>query len=218
MLYIYTICSYVCPVLNYPLMTRKRRPARGYARDAILDATLDIIADHGIDAVTHRRVADQAGVSPGSTTHHFSSREELIGEAFRFYLRQADRFLMTINEEVRASVSDPLERVRQFATEVIRREFVHPGERLIRAEHEMLLYASTDSELASRVRAWDTRWVGQVAGDLEAAGWPRPIETSRTLFNLIRGYELERLLNPKLEVEEFQRRLGSLLPETIHPD
>jgi AcrR family transcriptional regulator len=161
-------------------MIRKQPPGRGSARDAILEATLEIIANHGVDAVTHRRVAEKARVSPGSTTHHFVSRGELLREAFRFYLQHADRFLIAIDEEIRASVSDPLERARRFATEIIRREFIHPGERLIRAEHEMLLFASTDSELGPHVRAWDTRWVGHMAGELEAAGWPRAVETART--------------------------------------
>lgn len=197
-------------------MSHDHRPARGFARTAILGATLEIIASHGIDAVTHRRVADLAGVSPGSTTHHFSSREDLLRETFRFYLQTASRFLGAIDEEIRASISDPLERVRRFAIEIIRREFSGPGERLIRAEHEMLLYATTDSQLASQVRGWDSRWVGHLATDLEAAGWPRPVETARTLLNLIRGYELERLLNPQLEVDAFQRRLDAVLAHTSH--
>lgn len=199
-------------------MTAKQRPARGYARTAILGATLEIIASDGIDAVTHRRVAEQAGVSPGSTTHHFSSREDLLREAFRFYLQMASRFMSALDEEIQASIPDPLERVRRFASEIIRREFEHPGEQSVRAEHEMLLYASTDSQLASHVRDWDTRWVGHMAGDLEAAGWARPVETARTVINLIRGYELERLLNPQLEVGEFERRLDSFLTRTIRSE
>lgn len=196
-------------------MTPRQRTTRGAARNAILRATLEIIAQDGIDAVTHRRVADQAGVSPGSTTHHFASRDDLIRETFRFYLRLAERFLMEIDDELRASVSDPAERVRRFAIEIISREFVSPGEQLIRAEHEMLLYASTDNDLAAHVRAWDTRVVGHMAGDLEAAGWPFAVATARTLVNLIRGYELERLLDRKLEVDEFKRRLDTVLRRNV---
>ncbi|HEY4632934.1 MAG TPA: TetR family transcriptional regulator [Candidatus Limnocylindrales bacterium] len=195
-------------------MPARRRTIRGSARNAILGATLEIIASHGIDAVTHRRVAERAGVSPGSTTHHFSSREDLLREAFRFYLKTGDRLLAAIDEETRASVSDPEERVRRFATEIIRREFIEPGARFIRAEHEMLLFASADSQLASYVRAWEARWVASIAGDLEAAGWPQPVEAARTLMNLIRGYELERLLNPDSDAAEFRRRLDSVLTRT----
>ncbi|MEW5991362.1 MAG: TetR family transcriptional regulator [Chloroflexota bacterium] len=194
-----------------------RRTIRGSARTAILGATLELIASHGIDAVTHRRVAERAGVSPGSTTHHFSSREELLREAFRFYLAHGDRLLRTIDAENRASVSDPLERVRRFATEIIHREFVEPGSRFVRAEHEMLLFASTDDELASHVRAWEVRWVASMASDFEAAGWPQPVEAARTVLNLIRGYELERLLDPTRTATEFRRRLDSVLTRTDHP-
>jgi AcrR family transcriptional regulator len=192
-------------------MPATRRTIRGHARRAILGATLEIIASHGIDAVTHRRVAERAGVSPGSTTHHFASREELLREAFRFYLAYGDRLLTAIDAENRAAVADPLERVRRFATETIRREFIEPGARYIRAEHEMLLFASTDSELASYVRVWEARWVASLASDLEAAGWTQPFEAARTLINLIRGYELERLLDPQRDAAEFRRRLDSVL-------
>jgi TetR/AcrR family transcriptional regulator, regulator of biofilm formation and stress response len=191
-------------------MTPNERPRRGSARDAILGATLEVIASNGIDAVTHRRVASQAGVSPGSTTHHFTDRVELLREAFRFYLRLADRFLVEIAEEVRGT-PDPFERVRHFVTEIVRREFEHPGEGLIRAEHEMLLFASTDAELAPQVRAWDARWAGFLSADLQAAGRKRPRETARALLNLIRGYELERLLDPGLGIDAFQDRLDAVL-------
>jgi hypothetical protein len=53
-----------------------------------------------------------------------------------------------------------------------------------------------------------------VGGDLEVAGWVRPVETARIVINLIRGYELERLLKPQLEVGEFERRLDSVLAHT----
>jgi hypothetical protein len=104
--------------------------------------------------------------------------------------------------------------VRRFATEIIRREFVEPGARFIRAEHEMLLFASSDDDLASHVRAWEARWVASMASDFEAAGWPHPVAAARTLLNLIRGYELERLLDPTRDAAEFGRRLESVLART----
>jgi AcrR family transcriptional regulator len=188
----------------------KKRPARGHARTAILSATLDIIAADGIDAVTHRRVAEVARVSPGSTTHHFSSRKDLIRETFRFYLQMASRFMSALADEIRPSTPDPLERVRRFAAEIIHREFESGGQN-IRAEHEMLLYASTDNDLAAQVRDWNARWVGHIAGDLEAAGRSRPVETARTIINLIQGFEIERLINPQVDTEDFRRRLEALL-------
>lgn len=138
----------------------------------------------------HRRVAAQAGVSPGSTTHHSLPGWDLLRETFRFYLQTASRLLAGDRPGDPGLDPGPSGTVRTFATEIIRREVEHPGEQLIGAEHEMLLYASTDSQLASEVRGWDAPWVGHIACDLEASGWPRPVETARLLMNLIGGYEL----------------------------
>jgi AcrR family transcriptional regulator len=48
------------------------------ARDRILRATLRLIGERGIGAVTNRRVAAAAGVSLGSLTYHFPNQAELL--------------------------------------------------------------------------------------------------------------------------------------------
>jgi TetR/AcrR family transcriptional regulator, regulator of biofilm formation and stress response len=188
--------------------THPDSPARGRARDAILTAVVEIVAEFGIDAVTHRRVAARAGVSPGTTSHHFASRDDLLHSVLRFYLARGDHMLVRIAEQVRDTSDDPIERVSAFLARAIDREFA--DERLVRAEYELLLYASGHEDLAAEVRAWDARWIGSIAGDLEAAGWPRAIETARVLLNLVRGFEIERLLNPHLDHTEFRRRIDWL--------
>ncbi len=67
---------------------------RGEARrDAILRATLEVIAAHGTDGVTHRAVAALAGVPLSATTYWFSSRDELLEETLRFAAREeVERF------------------------------------------------------------------------------------------------------------------------------
>lgn len=189
------------------------RPVRGQARRAIVEATLELIARHGLDAVTHRRVAALAGVSPGSTTHHFDSREELVRASFRFYMELGDGILTRLDRELRATISDPAERVRELLANLIQEEFADA--RLVRAEYEMILFASTDSELGSYLRSWETRWIGFIAGDLEAAGAPRAVESARVLLNLTRGYELERLNNPDLDVGDFRRRIDTVLTSLL---
>lgn len=62
---------------------------RGEARrEAILRATLSVIAAHGTDGVTHRAVATEAGVPLSATTYWFSSRDELLEETLRFAARE----------------------------------------------------------------------------------------------------------------------------------
>ncbi|HWS35257.1 MAG TPA: TetR family transcriptional regulator [Actinoplanes sp.] len=59
-------------VANDPL--RKQR---------ILDATLAVIAEHGVHRTTHRRIADAAGVPLGSLTYHFESLDVILEQAFQ---------------------------------------------------------------------------------------------------------------------------------------
>ncbi|MFI0485915.1 TetR/AcrR family transcriptional regulator [Actinomadura sp. 9N215] len=56
------------------------------ARDQILHATLRLIGDQGIGAVTNRAVARAAGVSLGSLTYHFPSQEDLLREALQTFV------------------------------------------------------------------------------------------------------------------------------------
>ena len=52
----------------------------------LMEATLRIIGRKGIDGVTHRAVATEAGMSVGAVTHHFATRDALVDGALRFAL------------------------------------------------------------------------------------------------------------------------------------
>lgn len=173
----------------------------------ILWATLELIAEGSVDAVTHRAVAARAGVSPGSTTHHFATREDLVREAFRLYLDVGETKIRALLDH-HAQGSEPLDRVAAILTTIVSRDFTAG---LVRAEYELLLHACTDSELASEVRAWEERLVGGLAEALEKGGVIRPMRAARTLVNLARGYELEAMLNPNLTDSDFHDRIELIL-------
>lgn len=50
----------------------------GALREALLKATLELIESEGIGAVSLRKVARAAGVSPGAPYHHFADRAALL--------------------------------------------------------------------------------------------------------------------------------------------
>jgi AcrR family transcriptional regulator len=56
------------------------RPAPD-ARERILEAACDVIAEHGIEDVRIARIATVAGVSPALVHYHFATREALLAEA-----------------------------------------------------------------------------------------------------------------------------------------
>src|SRR5215467_2939637 len=67
----------------------RRAQGRGRARrERLIEVTIELVAREGIDAVTHRRVAELAQVPLGSTTYYFASREEMLVEALKTFGRQ----------------------------------------------------------------------------------------------------------------------------------
>jgi TetR/AcrR family transcriptional regulator, regulator of biofilm formation and stress response len=57
-------------------------------RERMLRATLKLIADGGVAAVTNRRVATAAGVSLGSLTYHFTSQAQLLRESLLLHVEE----------------------------------------------------------------------------------------------------------------------------------
>ena len=60
-----------------------RQPRAEKKRERILEAALSILGTRGAAAVTHRAVAERAGVAVGSITYYFSSTTRLLEEALR---------------------------------------------------------------------------------------------------------------------------------------
>ena len=65
-----------------PARTRVRRGHEGDAerlRAELIDATLALFAEGGLDAVSVRAVAARVGVSPMTTYRYFANKAELLG-------------------------------------------------------------------------------------------------------------------------------------------
>nr|AEE65504.1 transcriptional regulator, TetR family [uncultured bacterium BAC AB649/1850] len=73
------------------MSTTTARPARRYdpeRKSRIIEAALDVIAEHGVAGTTHRRIAAAADVPLGSLTYHFTGLDDLLDHAFT---RHAER-------------------------------------------------------------------------------------------------------------------------------
>ncbi len=55
--------------------------------ERILDATVAVVADRGLDATTMKMIADRAGVSKSLLHYHFQSKEELLVQALNHMAR-----------------------------------------------------------------------------------------------------------------------------------
>lgn len=66
-------------------------------REQLIDATIRVMAEHGLEAATSRRIADAAGAPLASIHYTFGSLEALMGAA---YARALDQMLNRIDAAV----------------------------------------------------------------------------------------------------------------------
>ena len=84
-----------------------RAEASERMREAIVAATVRIVAREGVPAVTHRRVAGEAGVSLSSTTWHFSAKADILIAALRWTASREVSRISAIAERLGTEEFDP---------------------------------------------------------------------------------------------------------------
>lgn len=174
---------------------RAAAPPRGRPRrKLLLEVTIELIAREGVDAVTHRRVAQLAEVPLGSTSYYFSSREEMLVEALETFGRQEIASL-------RARLTDqPLHRPsgRRYVDELL--EFLAPqlGDDHWRtvAQYALLCEAARRPELAPVVREWTQQWLTVLEEVFVALKAPDPELEAKMLLAMLDGFLLEQLGAP----------------------
>ena len=68
----------------------KRKLKGQQTRQRILEATLQLIADQGIEKVTHRAVAQVADINFSLLNYHFKDIDSLLVEAFGLYVSRSE--------------------------------------------------------------------------------------------------------------------------------
>jgi TetR/AcrR family transcriptional regulator, regulator of biofilm formation and stress response len=171
--------------------SRKRARPR---RERLLEVTIELVAREGIDAVTHRRVAELARVPLGSTTYYFASREEMLVEALKTFGRQEIAAL-------RARLADlPARRPsrRRYVDGLV--EFLAPQLeddhwRTV-AQYALLCEAARRPELEPVAREWNQAWWAVLEELFQALKVPDPRLEARMLLAMLDGFLLEQLAAP----------------------
>lgn len=158
-------------------------------RERILRAALRVIGESGVDAVSNRRLAREAGVALGSLTYHFPSQTELLRESMLLYVSEQVARLTEIADSIRAG--EPT--VEQVAIEVerIASSSVYGPEQI--AELELHLQAARDPELQEASRRCFEAYDGVAIAALQTLGFPATAVHARVVVALINGVSLRFL-------------------------
>jgi TetR/AcrR family transcriptional regulator, regulator of biofilm formation and stress response len=180
--------------------TAASTPRGAARREALLDAVLRIVAEVGADAVTHRRVADEAGLPLASTTYYFESKEHRDTARLHAFLADAPEELADPLGLAIDAILDPVDEMP-------------PGCRSsLVATYSLMLEAARRPALRAVNRRWTDAYLDALSRLLELAGSAKPRADAALLLAATDGLLVEQLASDRTaEVRPQLHRLALAL-------
>jgi DNA-binding transcriptional regulator YbjK len=169
-------------------------------REAILRATLAIIGERGPDAVTHRAVAERAGLPLSATTYWFASKDELLQETLLLAAREEVERIERVVLDLAPRELDVLEWARAVSA-VLAEDLESDPARHV-AFTELVLEGTRRPWLGAEVARWHEAQLALAEIGLRAAGAPDPRGDAPLVVAAIMGFMLGQLVHPADDFEQ----------------
>jgi TetR/AcrR family transcriptional repressor of bet genes len=82
----------------------KRIESKARNRQALIDATFDVVAEYGVAGVSFTRVLEKANLSRGMINLHFASKEQLLIESAK---KMAEKYYAHLQNFIKDAEEDP---------------------------------------------------------------------------------------------------------------
>jgi TetR/AcrR family transcriptional regulator, regulator of biofilm formation and stress response len=176
-----------------------RRTRGTERRDLLLQTTLRLIAEDGIDAVSHRAVAQAAGVPLGSTTYWFDSRQAMLEESLEHFVRSE---IGALHDRLAGLRGASLSRRRLVdeLTALLLPQLEEDRWRTV-AQYTLLQEASRNAALRPLCREWTEAWDAELEAVFASLGVPDPELEARMFLAMLDGLLLAQLAAPDEDVE-----------------
>jgi AcrR family transcriptional regulator len=174
--------------MRAPVNSKRQNPRR----HDILEATLRVIGESGVNSVTHRAVAQEAGVSLASTTYYFDSKSALIEEALDLMIARSTECVLehtTCPSEI--SQTELIDRIVAFADAQI----TDPNA-FLTAQYELMLEAGRAEYLRPLARRWTIAYMDGFSHVVQSAGLPRPKVAAEVIMKFVEGALLDYAMTP----------------------
>lgn len=162
-------------------------------REALLRATIELLGETGAKSVTHRAVAQRAGVPLASTTYYFESVQQLIEEALKLHVAERVAELGAMAElALGAEGVSPHDIAGRMAEIMV----AAPGP-ILAAQYQLYLDAGRNPALQPPVAEALAAFEGLAAGVLTRLGARDPATAAEAFVALLDGFALHRLARPR---------------------
>ena len=175
-------------------------PKGSARREHILRATLELIGERGPDAVTHRAVAERAGLPPAATTYWFESKDALLSEALMLAAREEVERLERLVLELAPRELDVAEWARAVAAALAADLEEDPVRHV--AFTELVLEGTRRPWLREEVHRWQAAHLRLAEMGLRATGSPSPEADAHLVVAAITGFVIGQLADPRPDFEE----------------
>ncbi len=184
---------------------RRHRASGRARREALIDAAVEVAAERGMGAVTHRSVTERAGVPLATASYFFASIDELAAEAMHLFVTARTAELEALAAE-RAAQGDPPD---EIAETLARASGAERTKTL--AQFEAYLHAAREPSFRPAVADALAAFDQFVTGVLRAAGGADPEGHAASFVAVADGLALRRLaLGRPPDPDELQRALRAM--------
>lgn len=182
-----------------------RRQSKGERRrEELLQATLRLIGARGADAVTHRAVAEEAGVPLSATTYYFASKEELLEQALLLAAREeTDRLERLVLELAPQSLS--VEEWAAAVAHLLAGDVAAEPSRHV-ALFELGLEATRREPLRAELQRWQDAHLRLAEMGCRAIGSDDPQLDARVVVATLTGLMLQQLAGGREDFEDAVMR------------
>jgi len=137
-----------------------------------------VIVAGGLAGLTHRAVADEAGVPLGSTTYYFADRNDLLVAAMHVAIKVERRLIARFVEADEGTLARRL--AKFLAAQTVNRS----ARDRLRAAYELYVVAARSKSLRTISAQWDAILRDAIASRCDE-------ETARYLYAVVSGLALE---------------------------
>jgi AcrR family transcriptional regulator len=195
----------------------------GNLRDAVLERAAQVIAEHGVEAVSLRALARDLGVSHAAPARHFADRRALLCELAKEGFR---RSVSAMNLGAQAAGDDPVARYRALGRSYVRfacenpayfRATTHPEVRTQDDEEfqqvrQDFYRTLRDGALAAKAAGWhpEADTDALVAFSTAAAMGAAELLTDGRVFEILKVESVELLADAVLDLVVHRSRLAAV--------
>jgi DNA-binding transcriptional regulator YbjK len=178
---------------NVTMRTEPRQARSRRRREALLRATIELLGETGVKSVTHRAVAERAGVPLASTTYYFASVYQLVEEALKLHVAERVAQLETMAAVALGATGATAQDIAQRLAEVL---VAAPTPNHV-AQYQLYLEAGRNPALQPAVADALAAFEALAASVLAALGARDPQPAAEAIVALLDGFALHRLARPR---------------------